>query len=370
MDDSAAMSVPGDADRSPAGARDRAIDSCRFAAIFAVIFIHTLPFRTISWPIFFLINQASGFAVPFFFIASGYLFTKKMDEENEPRLYFHRYVRKLVLVFSAWSLIYLFLPFGYIDPVTGTVGHVSYLETLSGRIHLALSDPMVLLVRGIMPHLWFLPALILALTVMYAFNRKGRSQLFLEIAVPLYVLGVMTGSYSFTRIGINLDLHGGAPLLTPFLFTGLGMLLAREAKKPQLKIALAFLLAGLLIHFTEAYILLKYLNWPFAYRRRPDFLYGTVPFSLGVMLLTMTPKKLPSTRFVRKAVSRLGGWTSRMGEFTLGIYGCHMIFVMYLKSLRWTGVLWQVALPVFAFSCSLTLSVLLRRVPGLSRLAK
>ncbi|WP_430871731.1 acyltransferase family protein, partial [Escherichia coli] len=55
--------------------RNYAIDFIKFFAILAVVIIHTFPSNDQLG--YFVLDNLSRFAVPFFFVASGYLFSLK-----------------------------------------------------------------------------------------------------------------------------------------------------------------------------------------------------------------------------------------------------------------------------------------------------
>ncbi|MDQ0861570.1 acyltransferase family protein [Bacillus sp. V2I10] len=84
--------------------RNYAIDFIKFFAIFAVVVIHTFPLD--SQIGLFILDNLSRFAVPFFFVASGYLFGIKILNTRESVVYFKRYVIKIVKIYVCWLIFY------------------------------------------------------------------------------------------------------------------------------------------------------------------------------------------------------------------------------------------------------------------------
>ena len=92
--------------------RIQSVDAIRVLAIVSVIVIHTAPFQT--QPLLgegelyaaIIINQVARFAVPFFFILSGYFWALKFSNDSmviQPTL---KVIKRIALIFIAWSLIY------------------------------------------------------------------------------------------------------------------------------------------------------------------------------------------------------------------------------------------------------------------------
>lgn len=108
-------------DRESIGKQNsRLIDLLRFPLIAAVIFIHTdlRPYleQSEEWPVFshvmqFFIDCLCSNAVPMFFLFSGYLFFRNMDEQPMTLPVYGRKlksrVRSLLVPYILWNIIYL-----------------------------------------------------------------------------------------------------------------------------------------------------------------------------------------------------------------------------------------------------------------------
>ncbi|MDB5963417.1 MAG: hypothetical protein JWP59_4711, partial [Massilia sp.] len=100
--------------------RIKSVDVARVCAIVAVIAIHTVPFENAGSPVgstldlATVINQVARFAVPLFFILSGYFWAQKITDARHIDGVSLTMAKRLLLLFGTWSLIYL-LPFNLID---------------------------------------------------------------------------------------------------------------------------------------------------------------------------------------------------------------------------------------------------------------
>lgn len=95
----------------------------RLIAVFAVITIHTAPFSFDGWEIadqFTLpnvINQLSRFAVPMFFVLSGYFWGMKIRGDADLARTSQVVVRRIFSVWLFWSIMYL-MPYNFFSVET------------------------------------------------------------------------------------------------------------------------------------------------------------------------------------------------------------------------------------------------------------
>ncbi len=93
--------------------RIQSIDTFRALAIIAVISIHTTPFGGHESGLTYgyldvLINQGSRFAVPLFFILSGFFFAKKIKKENLIIPIMKNNITRLFMIWLFFSVVYIF----------------------------------------------------------------------------------------------------------------------------------------------------------------------------------------------------------------------------------------------------------------------
>lgn len=327
--------------------RITSIDFFRCIAIFSVILIHTKPFMLDLFPdssyrlAEYLFNQPPRFAVPFFFMTSGYFIARKYHDVAERRSGLPRYVRRLLFLLVAWSVLYTLIPSEW-----QTLATVPYRQQLASKARSLLSSPFVLLFEGAKVHLWFLPSLGLGVVLLALLTGMGKTVRPLCFgAALLFVIGLLGGSYDVTPLGLDL------PFTTrdgPFLSTiclAIGFLLAARGRAPLSPgQALLVIAAGLTLHAAESWALWRYWAVPML---QHNYLIGTVIAAAGLLQFA-----LAAPNFGRK--SNLHS----LGKYTLGIYLCHYLFVDILTPLTYLFELhlWQFVFPLLVFLLSLALT--------------
>jgi len=210
--------------------RYSSIDAVRTAAIFAVICIHIKPFDSV------LLIQVCRFAVPYFFIASGFFFGKQLEKGTPPATLFLRYFNRLGLVFVAWSLIYVLAP----SPAAVNAGGLfkAIFWDMYSAFKLARTHPLTFIFQGASFHLWFLTALLCGLgafTMLYRFRNGYLLYLF---SLALFFVGLLGGAYSALPIGYataGFNTRNG-PFIS-LLCIVLGWHLAKGTWRPQLSLS-------------------------------------------------------------------------------------------------------------------------------------
>jgi surface polysaccharide O-acyltransferase-like enzyme len=239
--------------------RIESVDIFRLIAIVAVITIHTSPFRgdvveneTYKY-LDVIFNQISRFAVPFFFIISGYFWGAKIRSGSDPMSSSIYMAKRILIIFLAWCFIYL-LPlnlssiyeYGALGPIKVAYWNISNLA----------QDPVTLLLQGTKVHLWFLIGMLCALMVSTFFVITKKTKLLIVLSISLYLFGVLAKSYANTPIGINIDLNTrNGPFFSTLLFvTGYILSLKNINTKWALYGFLVFCI-GSIVHFLEIYTL-------------------------------------------------------------------------------------------------------------------
>lgn len=86
------------------------LDLTKFVFAFAVIAIHTHICCNSKQVIVEIINQTLQYAVPFFFVVSGYFLGKKLflaETATEENLIYRKYLKRIAYMYIIWSIIYL-----------------------------------------------------------------------------------------------------------------------------------------------------------------------------------------------------------------------------------------------------------------------
>ena len=287
----------------------------RLFALFAIIALHSQIFMTYllvdDVPVFgYTFNQLTRFAVPFFFILSGYLIQPKLSTSPFDTL--KHYSSPLIKIWLVWSLLCLAMPFNWQRVATD-----GYLAERTGYWNWLTQNPLNALMEGGMVHLWFIPALVIAVGIIALLIHFNKSSLLIPVAVILYAYGVMGGSYqTLTEVWTPFFTRNG-----PF-FSTLMVVIGFELRKRKVTLSstksLLLLLVGIVIHFSEAYWLTTY-HVPF---NQHDFLTGTPFIGIGLFLLLLSRPNIGNHPL-----------TFKLSRHVLSIYICHLLFVAVLWNL-------------------------------------
>lgn len=165
------------------------LDLFRLAAALLVIAIHTSPLASFNdGADFFLTRILARVAVPFFFMVTGHfilseLFTGRECPKAAGQKLFparlQKYLLRLSLLYGAAILLYL--------PLGIYAGHYEGL-TLGKALRMLLFD-------GTFYHLWYFPACILGILLVWLFSRFLDLKGVTVISVLLYVVGLFGDSY-------------------------------------------------------------------------------------------------------------------------------------------------------------------------------
>ena len=336
--------------------RIKTIDSLKLVAIFAIVMIHSTPFfsqKGLGESIPFLIfNQAGRFAVPAFFVLAGYLYASNFNSRRPLESYL-RSTRRLGFMYVFWCLAYL-IPYnialtfgkGISAPLNFSIYH--YQAWTSSWENFFLVGSKV--------HLWFLPALWLALTLSTPIMALKSNWLLLAVASTLFVLALLGGPYEGTRFGIDF------PVLTrngPFfsmIFFAAGVVLA-GVKRTQRLLFWSYLIffIGLIWHFAEFFWLREHYKGYFIY----DFNTGTLAFGIGAAMLGIYGAK-PLTN----------NWLQENGRYALGVYLLHLFIIDFFMPLRVplaNNFFWEVGKIFIFFLLTLWLVKALVKYPAFKR---
>jgi serine/alanine racemase len=161
------------------------VDLLKFLCAILVLFIHTQPLQDISaFGELLLVNFLARIAVPVFFIASGFFFYKKILREGFKLKVLGNYLRRLLVVYLIWTVIYL--PYDLLYPL------FSFHD--EGR-KLALYYLWRVFFTGSHFHLWYLPGLMTAITLLFVLCKYLNLKIVGVILFFLYLVGLMGDSY-------------------------------------------------------------------------------------------------------------------------------------------------------------------------------
>lgn len=178
------------------------LDVAKFISALLVIAIHCAPFIEINETLNFVYVQIiARLAVPFFFMASGWLFFRKIDasagwrDENNLCQLKH-YWKRIARIYIIWSLLYV--PLLALSWIQGGFAMATLLRLVRD-----------FLFNGTYYHLWFLSALLWGVPMVYWMYTNWRRQAVLIVSLLLYVIGMAVNVYGVLLMNI--------PIIGPLL---------------------------------------------------------------------------------------------------------------------------------------------------------
>lgn len=333
--------------------RIESVDVFRLIAIIAVIIIHTSPFRAdvvvedgIYKYLDVIFNQLSRFAVPFFFVISGYFWGVKIRNGSDPISSSIYMAKRILIIFIAWCFIYL-LPlnigsiyeYGALGPIKMAYWNISNL----------IQQPVTLLMQGTKVHLWFLVGMLCALFLCSIFIQKKQIRGLIVLSLVLYLFGVLAKAYVNTPIGISIDFNTrNGPFFSTLLFITGYLLSGKNIHEKWLLYGFMVFCIGSALHFAEIYTL-----WLiFETDPKQDFVIGTYFMGVGVAMAALSNHPALKIKTL-----------SKIGQMTLGIYAVHFVFVDLLRPFDKASdsVLWELGYVVVVFFLSIITSLILSK---------
>jgi surface polysaccharide O-acyltransferase-like enzyme len=298
--------------------RHYSVDVLRLIGAFAVIVIH-IGFTRAPWEA--QIRLLARFAVPFFFMVSGYFFEKKWKTEGDKA--FVSTLLNLLSIYLVANLIYLPLNLG--------------TAIMNGKeITLNLSN----LLLGTWMHLWFMGAMIVGYLFMWVIFTHRLQKLLPYFSIAFFALMLLSEAYSFLGFRYNMEL-ARTFLSIPLLY--LGMQLSKYEVEKRGNLIFFFLLAvlGLAIHMGETLWLYFYHKVPIG---KLQFYISTTFMATSFLCLSLK-LEMPKPN-----------WMSEWGrKYSLLIYLYHPLVLMWspqyyamipknMVFLKWMGPIWAFVL--------------------------
>lgn len=314
------------------------IDLMRLIAFAAVVLIHAVANGAFDHPVVAdVIALSARFAVPFFFIAFGYLFARRASFGTAWRL-----LLRLAPPFLFWALVYI----------------VYYRHDL--RDLLAPATIVRLLITGLDGyHLWFLPALGVAGVIFALVRGRFGWRAVLGLALLLYALALAFGPL---RLMLGLPRPPFNTRNGPFfglLFVTAGAWLRHRSWHPTLRLALALWGGAALLQLAEVALLVRLGT--IEYPRFTDNVVMTIPFGIASFLVAIAiPRDF-----------RLPPLFAHLARLSLGLYVIHALFLdlaeRVLGHATLLGSLRNAALAILASALSV---LILDRWPPTRRLIR
>jgi len=307
--------------------RVRSLDAMRIVAVVFVVLIHTDPLQGVGAAgnaVNFGIKTTARFAVPFFFVTSGYFFAVKTTD-RDPRAYL---TRRAVTIGSLYAFgLALAAPAFLGGRVASDAADGRSLGSAVAARAAEFLDPVELLYYGtsVSEVLWFLPALLVALALVAGFAAVGAPRAALPAAVPFHVVGLLGTSYA-PLVGVPFEVRDG--LFFGFFYVSLGYAIARRGWRPapERSGTLLALVGGFAALQLAEFALLGYLLRGAAfgsYVFAPSYGVATAGLTLSVFLFLLSRPSLG-------ADTPLPSW----GAYAVGIYVTHPVVLAAVRGVR------------------------------------
>jgi serine/alanine racemase len=287
------------------------LDYFRLAAALLIVGIHTYPLLSVSEDLNFLvINVLARVAAPFFLMVTGYFVLPRiLSEGREATARLKAFTKKIGLLYLGATLFYL--------PISIYAGHYS-----SGNVVVTFMRNLVF--DGAFYHLWYLPALIVGVLLLYALSRRFSLNAILGVSLGLYTLGLFGDSYYGLTVGIpflrsvyqqgfHLFSYTRNGLFYAPVFLALGATIAQVKHRIKVKTCVIGLTFSLVLMAAEG-MTLHYLG----YQRHDSMYLMLIPcmFFLFQLLLGYKEKAPSSLR-----------------EISLWVYLAHPAFIIGIRGL-------------------------------------
>jgi surface polysaccharide O-acyltransferase-like enzyme len=261
--------------------RSYTVDNFRLLGALTVIILHTIHIQDVPQAIFFGIKNLTRWAVPFFFLVSGFYFEKAY--RSDPGIALTKRLKNLIGIFLSVNIIYFFFSLYEGTPLTANFS----ISTL---------------ILGFYHHLWFIGAMIFGYLFMwFVLEQKPSAKTLLTLIVASLLFVLFTGSYARV-LGFfePNNAYSRTLIAIPFLLTG--FCFARYNLLNRINLPVAFIITafGISLQLAEPFVL--YYTIKNFSPVGNDLLFGTVFFSIGMFLLAMkinNPKDTLTTKLGR-----------------------------------------------------------------------
>lgn len=330
-------------------ARLAAVEGLRVLGALAVIVIHATPFNRdgrlgLAWNAATMANQLARFAVPAFFVLAGYFWAVRVPDPRGNDRVTRGMVGRLLLLFAAWSLVYVL-------PYDGTLFAAdvprAWLGQLGRNVRWIATHPGTVLLQGTNGHLWFLPALASAVALAAVVRRQLGWRPLVVLALLSAAYALLAHPYARTPVGITVpyNARNGPAFALPCVVAG--MALARRAPAARwVALGAALVAGGALLSVAE----LSWLRHAHRVRLAQDYVAGTFAVGVGVAMVALAnPPRLRAPR------------VAALGPAVLGVYLVHPILVDLLHPLarRMPGSAADMAFVAAVFGLALGITRLL-----------
>lgn len=297
--------------------RQNGIDFFRLLAALGVITVHVGSMDGVHEAIVESIRLASRWAVPFFFMLTGFFLALRLSQDRLIHL-----LSKASVIFVCASILLFPLSMNVYGVKAATANLVSFRYLINGTYF----------------HLWYLSSLILGLLIIIVLRHLNIRFLLPAIAAGTLATYLIFGSYA--PVGEDVLRYARHLSSVGFIYLGIAI----HSREVRTHYALTMFLAGFIIQFVEGYYINEIIHTKAMYEFQ--FLLGTLLMSLGIF-------------FIAKNMN-LPHWLGTLGaKHSLVIYLIHPYFIQIFKSFNLTTQAESIFIIPFTFIFSLLFSYLL-----------
>ncbi len=282
--------------------RSAGIDLFRFIGAFFIVLLHS-EYGDLSTSFENVIRLSARWAVPFFFIVSGYFLAPKMQNRDLPLAKIENSLMRMIWILLVSSVFYFLL-------------NTYFTKALSFSIEQFLT--------GTNFHLWFLGSLIFGFLSIWFIYRLNKGKYMYIISITILIIALYTDIYDVV-LGQTQPYELFRFLLSiPFMFGGILLAKLRFVQRSWI-FYLLLVAASFAITLLEVYHLNQYygLDW-----WEPQLTIGSVIMAYGIFALSLQIKVKPNL------FSKMGA------QYSLLVYLYHP-FVLYLMKVAGNNLLPQ-----------------------------
>jgi len=301
--------------------RIESIDAMRVLAMLAVIQIHTPWYSKVnvtSLDAATIADQLARFAVPFFFVISGYLWASRCASAGDYWPCSVATSKRVLIIFCFWSLIYAIGPSLYVVRQEGLDSLIANMLSVVSPFDAIKVITAVL--QGTKDHLWFLPALAIAALISGALLARRQERALFVLAFLLFAVGLAGSAYSDTPYGFTSRFNfRNGPFFSLIMFCS-GYAIHRYGQGlALLPTGIALAVGGFVLQLFETTWIHQQWGTPLLH----DYIVGTYFFGLGMSMIALS--NTPCLRV--KALASIG-------PLILGVYASHYYFVEHVRWLE------------------------------------
>lgn len=272
--------------------RNNALDLFKLIACMFVISLHVAGYPEMKVWFVNNLNLISRWAVPFFFVASGYHLSKK------DRCGVLVKINKTSIIIAASCLLYMLFIL-----VKSKFSIISMLnEGLSIRFYLS----------GSYGHLWFLFSLVYGCIIASFFIDGNESRK--PIIIAAFILLLSWALDVANSVGDKIEAFYVVREVVSFPLMWIGYLIAKKNHRISFKASISIIIISMIMTVMEVNVLHKLFGFSIYERQLPLF---CMPMAYGVFMLCLSMKTK-------------NNWLSSIGrDYSLGIYIVHPMWVYF-----------------------------------------